>query len=78
MEARPGWAWLVDALDVVGREHAVLAGALHDAGHPALVDGLAVDDDVAVEEAHLVVVPGNVVVHRLAHHLERRNEMCFV
>ena len=52
----------------------MLASALHDAGHPALVDGLAVDDDVAVQEAHLVVVPGNVVVHRLAHHLDGTKE----
>jgi hypothetical protein len=35
---------------------------VHGAGHPALVDVAAVDDDVAVVERHLVRVLGLVVV----------------
>lgn len=63
----------LDGLDVVGRQHAGLAGALHCAVHPALVDGLHVDDDVAVLEGDLVAVGGRVVVHG-AHGLLRRGE----
>lgn len=48
---------------VVGGQHARLAGALHGAVHPAFVDGLHVDDDVAVLEGDLVGVGGGVVVH---------------
>jgi hypothetical protein len=40
----------VDLFDVVRRKHAVLAGPVDCAGHPALVDVDAVDDDVAVVE----------------------------
>ncbi len=43
----------VDLFDVVRRKHAVLARPVYGAGHPALVDVDAVDDDVTVVEWHL-------------------------
>lgn len=55
---------LVAALHVVRRQHAGLAGPLHSAVHPALVDGLSVDDDIAIPERDLVVVLSRVVVQR--------------
>lgn len=41
----------------------MLAGALNAAIHPALVDLLHVYDHIPVNEGHLVVVRGSVVVH---------------
>ena len=64
---------LVEALHVVGGEHAWFAGPLHGAVHPALVDGLSVDDDVTVAEGHLVVVLRWVVVQRPVHSLNGRS-----
>lgn len=55
---------LVATLHIVCRQHAGLPGSLHRAVHPAFVDGLSVDDDVAVPERDLVVVLGCVVVQR--------------
>ena len=52
----------VHLLDVVCRQHSVLARPVHRAGHPAFVDVDAVDDDVAVVERNLVGVLGLVVV----------------
>lgn len=59
---RGGACVFLNSLHVVGGQHAGLAGALHGAVHPALVDGLHVDDDVAVLEGNLVVVGGTIVV----------------
>lgn len=66
--SRPLWrddgrALSLNCFHVVGGQHAGLAGALHGAVHPALVDGLHVDDDVAVFERHLVAVCRHVVIH---------------
>lgn len=55
---------LVATLHVICRQHAGLAGSLHGAVHPALVDGLSVDDDIAVPERDLVVVLSCVVIQR--------------
>lgn len=55
---------LVATLHVICGQHAGLAGPLHGAVHPALVDGLSVDDDVTVTEGDLVVVLRRVVVQR--------------
>lgn len=52
-----------DGLHIVGGQHALLAGALHAAVHPAFVDLLHVYDQVSVHERHLVVICGSVVVH---------------
>lgn len=52
-----------DGLHVVGRQHALLASALHAAVHPALVDLLHVYDHIPVHEGHLVLVGGRVVIH---------------
>ena len=72
-----GWAGplRLDGLHVVGGQHAGLAGALHGAVHPALVDGLHVDDDVAVLEGHLVVVRRAVVVHGSHRFLRREGRV---
>lgn len=51
-----------DGVHVVGGQHALLAGALHAAVHPALVDLVHVHDHVPVHEGHLVVVGSGVVV----------------
>ena len=64
------------ALHVVSRQHPSLVRALDRPKHPSLVDGLAVDDDVSLLEAHFVVVLSVIVVHRLiSDHLQhgRRN-----
>ncbi len=53
---------LVATFHIICRQHAGLAGSLHGAIHPALVDGLSVDDDVAVPERNLVMVLSCVVV----------------
>lgn len=58
-----GFFLSLDRFNVVGWQHAGLAGALHGTVHPALVDGLHVDDDIAVLEGHLVAVGSGVVVH---------------
>lgn len=52
-----------DGIHVVSRQHALLAGALHAAIHPALVDLVHVYDHVPVHEGHLVIVGGGVVVN---------------
>lgn len=52
-----------DGLHVVGRQHALLASALHAAVHPALVNLLHVYDHVSVHEGHLVLVGSRVVIH---------------
>lgn len=57
-------ALLVATLHIVCREHARLAGPLHGAVHPALIDGLSIDDDISVAEGNLVVVLRCVVVQR--------------
>lgn len=57
-----GRALSLDRFYVVGGQHAGLAGALHGAVHPALVNGLHVHNDVAVLEGHLIGVGGGVVV----------------
>lgn len=72
MGAEPPPPPLVAALHIVGGQHARLAGALHGAVHPALVDGLSVDDDVSVPEGNLVVVLGRVVVQRPEDALQAR------
>ncbi|KAA8585397.1 hypothetical protein FQN60_004091, partial [Etheostoma spectabile] len=48
-------------LHVVGRQHALLAGALHAAVHPALVDLLHVHDHISVHKGHLVFIGSRVV-----------------
>lgn len=53
---------LVATLHIVCWEHARLAGPLHGAVHPALIDGLSIDDDITVAEGNLVVVLRCVVV----------------
>lgn len=53
---------LVAALHIVGGQHAGLAGALHSAVHPALVNRLGVYDDIAIPEGDLVMVLGRIVV----------------
>lgn len=52
-----------DGIHVVGRQHALLAGTLHAAIHPALVNLVHVYDHVPVHEGHLVIVGGRVVVN---------------
>lgn len=52
-----------DGIHVVGRQHALLAGTLHAAIHPALVNLVHVYDHVPVHEGHLVIVGGGVVVN---------------
>ena len=54
---------LIDWFDVVGRYHSGAAGAENRSRHPTFVDGLAIDDDVAVAEGDFVIVVGVVVVH---------------
>lgn len=51
-----------DGLHVIGGQHALLAGALHAAVHPALVDPLRIYDHVAVHEGHFILIGGSVVV----------------
>lgn len=53
---------LVATLHIICRQHAGLPGPLHGAVHPAFVDVLSVDDDVAIPEGNLVVVLSCVVV----------------
>lgn len=52
-----------DGLHVVGRQHALLAGALHAAVHPTLVDLLHIYDHISVHEGHLVLISCSVVIH---------------
>lgn len=54
---------LINELDVIGREHPCFPSSLHGTVHPAVVDGLHVDDVVAVPEGDLVFVLGAVIVH---------------
>lgn len=65
---------LVATLHVIRWQHAGLAGALHGAVHPALVNGLSVDDDIAVPEGDLVVVLGRVVVQCPVNTLQTRRQ----
>lgn len=61
-----GWASgsvALDGFDVVGGQHARLAGSLHRPVHPTLVDGLDVDNRVTVFEGNLISVRRRVVVH---------------
>lgn len=58
----PLFASIVE-FDVVGGEHPSLAGSLHSARHPPLVDRDTVDKEVAVEETHFVHILSSVVVH---------------
>lgn len=51
------------ALHIVGGQHPGDASPLDGAGHPALVNGCAVDDQVPVLKAHLVSVCRLVVIH---------------
>lgn len=67
-----GSRFSVAALHVVGRQHPGLPGSLHSAVHPALIDGLSVDDDIAVPEGHLVVVLSCVVVERSVNALKHK------
>ena len=69
-----GRALSLDSFHVVGGQHAGLAGALHGAVHPALVDGLHVHDHVAVLEGNLVVVGRPVVVNGTHGFLQRIKE----
>ena len=55
----------LDADNVVGRKHPRLAGALDGSDHPAGVDRVRVDDEVAVLEGDFVVGLSIVAVHRL-------------
>lgn len=55
---------LVTTLHIVCGQHAGLSGPLHSAVHPALIDGLSVDDDVPIPERDLVVVLSRIVVQR--------------
>lgn len=57
------WKDSAHALHVVGRQHPCDASPLDCAGHPALINGSAVDDQVSVLEAHLVSVCCLIVVH---------------
>lgn len=61
-----------DSIYVVGRQHALLAGTLHAAVHPALVNLVHVHDHVPVHEGHLVIVGGGVVVNGPVPFLRRR------
>lgn len=67
----------LDQFDVVCRQHSGEAGPLDASGHPAGVDRVDLDDEVALGEAHLVTVLGLVVVDRtvdsLQFFLEGRN-----
>lgn len=54
---------LSDGIHVISRQHALLAGTLHAAIHPALVNLVHIHNHVPVHEGHLVVVGGGVVVH---------------
>lgn len=69
----PDRAPLVAAFHVIGRQHARLAGSLDSAVHPALIDGLGVDDDITIPERDLVVVLSCVVIQRPVHTLQQRD-----
>lgn len=66
----------LDQFDVVCRQHSGEAGPLDASGHPAGVDRVDLDDEVALGEAHLVTVLGLVVVDRTvdALHFFQRGE----
>lgn len=51
-----------DGLHIVSRQHALLAGALHAAVHPALVDLLHIYDHISVHKGHLVLIGSSVVI----------------
>lgn len=68
-----GRALSLDCFNVVGWQHAGLAGTLNSTIHPAFVDGLHVDDDVAVLEGHLVTVGCGVVIHGTHGFLKERS-----
>lgn len=77
--SRPLWrddgrALSLNCFNVVGWQHAGLAGALHGAVHPPLVDGLHVNDDIAILEGHLVVVGCAVIVHGAHSFLQRMKQ----
>lgn len=59
----------VQTLHVVCGKHAGLSGPLDGAEHPSLIDGLRVNDHVAVTEGHLVVILSGVIVQRPIHPL---------
>lgn len=63
----------LNCFNVVGWQHAGLAGALHSTIHPPLVDGLHVHDDVAILEGHLITVGCAVVIHGAHSFLHRIN-----
>lgn len=54
---------LSDGLHVVSRQHALLAGALHPAVHPAFIDLLHVYDHVPIQKGDLVLISSRVVIH---------------
>lgn len=54
---------LINKLNVIGWEHPCFPSSLHRAIHPAVVDGLYVDDVVAVPEGDLIFVLGTVIIH---------------
>lgn len=52
-----------DGLHVVGRQHALLAGTLHAAIHPAFINLLHVYDHISVHKGNFILIGGRVVVY---------------
>lgn len=54
---------LIHKLNVICWEHARSPGSLHGAIHPAVINGLHVDNVVTISEGDLVFILGTVIVH---------------
>jgi len=55
--------------NIVGWQHAVVAGPLHAAVHPAVVNQLRLSDTISLHETHLITVRRLVLIHCHVHHL---------
>lgn len=63
----------IQLLDVIGGQHSTLPCSLHRPCHPAVVNGIAVDDHVTIHEAYFVRILCNIIVHSLESVLEKKD-----
>ena len=57
----------LDFVHVVGRQHSSASRASDRANHPAFINRLYVNNQVAVMETNLIIILGVVVKHSLEH-----------
>jgi len=57
----------VEFLHIVGWKHSSLTCLFHCSHHPAVIDRIALNNDVILLEANLIIISGGVIVQRLRH-----------